>query len=754
MDLADYDEQLVTARIWTESSHIEQRLGDLTAHIEDVIQTYLRNHYANIMEYNVQAGEVAEPFRVVVVANFPVNFNDESARRLVQIARNGPRCGVFTLVTVDRKRSLPAGFDLADLESASMVLEWREGRFQWRDADFQPYPLSLEPGPSEALIPQVLERVGVAAKAASRVEVPFTFVVPPREQWWTSDSRSILRVPIGKAGALRRQFFELGKGTSQHVLIAGKTGSGKSSLLNALVTNMALHYSPDEVELYLIDFKKGVEFKSYASNALPHARVVAIESEREFGLSVLQRLDHELIRRGEMFRIAGVQDVASFRNEGNQLPRILLVVDEFQEFFTEDDRLARDAAQMLDRLVRQGRAFGLHIVLGSQTLGGAYSLARSTIDQMAVRIALQLSEADAHLTLSADNGAARLLTRPGEAIYNDANGLVEGNNRFQVVWLPDSEREEFLKKVRERAGNDGRQPAVFEGNAPALVDANLALTQWLNGDALGSGDVPRAWLGEAMALTAHTAAPFRRQNGCNLVVIGQNDEGVLGMMATALASLAGQLPGNGADTPSFYLLDATQPTAERDTPWGSLADALGSRVRFGGWRQAIEYVGQFHEELTRREQSADVQAPPVFFFIYGLHRCRDLRRPEDDYGFTPRGDAPLTPPQQLANVLREGPALGLHTLIWSDTLANLQRALDRAVLRELTLRVCLQMNVADSSTLLDSPVAGKLGAHRALLYNEEDGRMEKFRPYAFPSREWLDRVKARLAAGAAVAVSG
>src|SRR5947208_13993321 len=109
------------------------------------------------------------------------------------------------------------------------------------------------------------------------------------------------------------------------------------------------------------------------------------------------------------------------------MPRILLIVDEFQEFFTEDDRLAQEAALLLDRLVRQGRAFGLHVLLGSQTLGGAYSLARSTIDQMAIRIALQCSDADAQPILSKENTAARLLSRPGEAIYNDQHGQGEGH---------------------------------------------------------------------------------------------------------------------------------------------------------------------------------------------------------------------------------------------------------------------------------------------------------------------------------------
>src|SRR5205807_10415199 len=185
--------------------------------------------------------------------------------------------------------------------------------------------------------------------------------------------------------------------TSQHALIAGKTGSGKSTLLHALITNLSLFYSPDEIELYLIDFKKGVEFKTYAAHELPHARVVAIESDREFGLSILQRLDVELKLRGERFREAGAQDLRSYRDARGsaRAPRILLIVDEFQEFFLEDDKVSQDAAQLLDRLVRQGRAFGLHVLLGSQTLGGAYSLARSTIDQMAVRIALQCSEADA-----------------------------------------------------------------------------------------------------------------------------------------------------------------------------------------------------------------------------------------------------------------------------------------------------------------------------------------------------------------------
>ena len=131
-----------------------------------------------------------------------------------------------------------------------------------------------------------------------------------------------------------------------------------------------------------------------------------MESDREFGLSVLERIDEELVERGEIFRRLGVQNLPGYRSLPDQpaMPRILLVIDEFQELFVEDDKLAQDASLLLDRIVRQGRAFGVHAIMGSQTLGGAYALARSTMGQMQIRVALQCSESDSYLILGEENG--------------------------------------------------------------------------------------------------------------------------------------------------------------------------------------------------------------------------------------------------------------------------------------------------------------------------------------------------------------
>src|SRR5581483_10906374 len=305
--------------------------------------------------------------------------------------------------------------------------------------------LTLDPAPPQELATAFIQKVGRSSKDSSRVEVPFSHVAPADADLWSEETTNELTVAIGRTGATKLQYLAIGKGTCQHALVAGKTGSGKSTLFHVIITNLALWCSPEQVEFYLVDFKKGVEFKAYATHRLPHARVVAIESDREFGLSVLERVDDELKRRGDMFRKLGVQDIAGYKRAGGTepMPRSLLMIDEFQELFVEDDKISQGASVLLDRIVRQGRAFGIHVVLGSQTLGGAYTVARTTLGQMVIRIALQCNEADAYLIMDDSNPAPRLLSRPGEGIYNDTAGSVEGNSPFQAVWLSDEIRDSY-----------------------------------------------------------------------------------------------------------------------------------------------------------------------------------------------------------------------------------------------------------------------------------------------------------------------
>jgi len=756
MHLADFDGALVTNQVWTDPRQIEERLADLAAHMEMVTQKYLRNEYATIEEYNAVAEEVAEPYRVLVIADFPTKFDEKSAGRLAAIAAGGVPCGVLTLIAADLSKPMPPGFQFDELRPSCAHLTWdgARGLLTWDDPDLGRYPLALDPPPPAEFATRQIQKVGAAARDAKRVEVAFEFITPPADSWWARDTREDIDVPLGKAGATKRQHFTLGHGTSQHVLIAGRTGSGKSTLMHALITNLALNYSPDEIDLYLIDFKKGVEFKVYATYELPHASVVAIESEREFGISVLERLDAELRLRADRFRDAGVQDLNSYRNlpGAPPLPRILLVVDEFQEFFVEEDKLAQEAALWLDRLVRQGRAFGVHVLLGSQSLGGAFTLARSTLGQMAVRIALQCSENDAHLILSENNTAPRMLSRPGEAIYNDANGAPEGNHFFQVVWLSEESRESYLKKLHElaqvRKPKLARTPIVFEGDAPAdlarnaLLHARLAAPVW--------PEFPRsawAWVGDAISIKDPSSALFRRQGGNHLLIVGQNEDAALGVTVSTLLSLAAQFPPSGSATvrhgARFYVLDGTPEDHPNTGVLARVAAVLPQRVEVGTWRDVTQVLAEVGAEVQRRQEEKG-DGPEIFLFIHDLPRFRDLRKRDDEFSFSRREEG-ATPPDHLDSILREGPVLGVHVITWCDTVNNLNRYFAHQTLREFEMRVLFQMSPTDSGHMLDAPHASKLGQHRAFLASEEQNRIEKFRPYGIPSDEWLRWVGEQLA---------
>lgn len=759
MHLTDHAEALVGGRIWTETEQIEARLSELTAHMETVIQKYLRNEFQTIDEYNAQAGELAEPYRFLVVADFPAKFNDDALRRLRSIMESGARCGVFALLAHDVELPAPPDLHLEELARSGLHLVRRGAAFTQAERLLQAYPVALDTPPGEEPLTHIMHAVGRAAKDSLRVRLPFDAVTPPESEFWSSSAQHEISVPLGNAGAVRIQALRLGRGLAQHVLVAGKTGSGKSNLLHVLVTNIALWYGPDEVELYLVDFKKGVEFKAYATHPIPHIRALAIESDREFGVSVLQRLDAELGRRGDMFRAAGVQDLPAYRQAtGKVMPRTLLIVDEFQVFFTEDDRLSQEAAVLLDRLVRQGRAFGIHILLGSQTLGGSTGLPRSTMGQMAVRIALQCSDADSQLILDDTNVAARLLSRPGEAIYNDAGGRIDGNSPFQAAWLPDEVRNRYLDRLgglsRERCVVAPR-PSVFEGSAPADLRQNSLLEALVRAPAWpvesGPQNAPRAWVGESVAIKDPTAAVFSRQAGSNLLLIGQRDDAVDALLCSALLALAAQRSPAQA---RFVLLDPRAAEAGETSPLVNLATRLPHAVQVipmrevpGGLAALAELVQQRVAQDTgaATNGAAAEDGREVYVIVAGLQRYRILRKQEDSYSYGRAAeDAPVAPDKHLATLLREGPPHGVHVIAWADTLNTLERTFERGTLGEFGWRVLFQMSANDSSNLIDSPEANRLGLYRALLFSEEHGLLEKFRPYDALEPGWLADATATL----------
>jgi hypothetical protein len=196
MHLADYEESLINRRIWTQRDQIDERLAELNEHIEKVIQMYLRNEYATIMEYNERAGSVAEKYHFLVVADFPEGFSETAARRLQSIAVSGPRCGVFTLIHWNTRHSCPDGFMPDELRKNSVCLRGQGDRLIL-EGEKTGAAISLDPPPDADLAGALVHKIGKGSVDSNRVEVPFAQVVPAPRERWKNDTTNEVRVAIG-----------------------------------------------------------------------------------------------------------------------------------------------------------------------------------------------------------------------------------------------------------------------------------------------------------------------------------------------------------------------------------------------------------------------------------------------------------------------------------------------------------------------------------------------------------------------------
>lgn len=738
MHLGDFDPQLVSHRVWTQPTHIVKQLSQLESAAEDFIQQSLRNRYKNIVEYNRDAGALAEPFRILVWSAMPSALDEVSWKSLQCLLDTGARCGIMPILLIDPTLPWPSPEHRSVLFRRGLHLKISEnGKSMTADRPLIA-DLAIKPAlmPDENHAQTVIQEVGRRALLANRVEVPLEKLIPPAEERWNADSSKMLEIPIGQSGVGRVHSLKLGVGTAQHAIVAGKTGSGKSSMLHAVITSAALKYSPDNFRLVLLDFKKGVEFQVYANCQLPHADIIGIESHREFGLSALEYVDGCLQRRGELFRSAGVQDIASWNvvKPDQHLPRMLVVIDEFQELFVEDDKLSNQASLILDRIVRQGRSFGVHALLSSQTLAGSYSLPRTTLGQMGVRIALQCDAADAQIIFADDNPAAARLKHPGQAVYNDAGGRIEGNQPMQIGWLSKQQQEGWLSAIttgyqnKDYSTNILGRCVVYDGNRAASWNSENAgraiavARQNINADAI--------WCvaGESVAISPAVVFPLTSQAGRNVLIVGGDDSEA----AAVINSITHSFVRHAKDKSNvqIFAVQGAKPTDAKTLQLPEFWKALPCQVTVADTRNADELLTNVHAILKKRLDDPDSaeSAHPVLLNLIQIGRMRTLRR-EDEFGLGSYGDSSLTADKILEEILRDGPSNNMHVVVWAENYSTLARWLSRTSLREFEIRALMQMSANDSSNLIDSVAASRLGEHVMLLHDDATGQAQGFRPF-------------------------
>lgn len=732
------DDSLVTNRAWFEPEHIRKQLANIKEHISIVIQEKLRDQYPDITTYNQKAGEIAVPYKILLVFDFPVNFYDDTIRDLISIAETGVRVGVFPVIMVNSSKEFPYKFNLNELVSRIPESDWNP--FYGLKLKYVDYGIAFDKPPDENIRKQIIDEWGKKAKSSMRIEVPFGKLLQigelDNEHWWKGSTQDGIEIPIGLKTVHEPQLLVLGKGTLHHGLIVGRPGSGKSNLMHVIITASILKYSPEELNLYLIDLKS-VEFVAYKD--VPHVKVLAVDADREFALAILRKVNKEMLDRMEKFRYVA-NDIAEYREKTNKkIPRILLLIDEFQVLFEQDDQISSEARLILDRLVRQGRAFGIHVLLGSQSLAG-YSLSRATTDQMAVRIALQCSEADSRLVLAEDNPAARRLIHPGQAIYNSANGLIEGNSDFQVALFGDEDRQKYLDIITNLSEQMDfkEKPIIFTGNELPRIESCIPLIECLKNRPNKLPNEVNCWIGESISVSPSISVRFARRSGSHLLVVTREERDAMNILMSSVISLFAQYPPGYLN---IYIADFSTPGTEWSYLPKKIESLFPNEIKIVD-RKDLPYLLESLNNLLHLAIEEEKQVEiDNYLLIFGLQRIRELRTSSNSY-LDWRQKEEKSPVDYLMNILREGPELGVHLLIWCDTVGNLQRSIDRRVINDISFRIAGVMSEQESVQILDGPDAARIDKpNRLLYYNlEEPGEPEKIRPYTIEDLAWLESI--------------
>jgi len=766
VDIDDRTSEVINGKIWSSPNDIEDKLKIMTDHISNITQRCLQGKYENIYEYNRVAEQNAEAYQVLMLMDFPAGMTERSLKLLEQIVTSGPKCGVFTIIYRNesqykkiQERSMPL---ISNIESSFQQFDFsadgsdilcnankvKDKALLWRGIDL----------PTGDVMDSVIAKLKKGIKSAEKVVIGIEKVSHAES---TNSTKDGLRIPIGIHGAQEVQYLTLGVGGSHHALIAGVAGSGKSSLLHTIILRALTQYSPEELVIYLVDFKRGVEFKIYADFELPSFKVVAIESEREFGYNILMNLEREQKIRADLFKKSHVDKIEEYRDATKKkLPRILVIMDEFHELFSNsNDEIGKKSAQIMERIVRQGRAFGVHMILASQSYSNITGIDRAVFDQMAVRIVLKCSKADANLLL--DNGSNEIdlisIDDPGRAVYNSEAGNKEYNIHFRVAYIPPEKHRDMLGDIANKTKRfvDPQQPTrILLSN---IEDNQYSIfSRFDKYDSATYRNTGRLYIGESLTIANSIAMDFTRSAYSNMLMIGTDTEKARSMFAFSILSLCINywiVNRKPPQKPFIYLFNC-KPLDDsyfKDSP-KLLAEFLPEYIQYaacGDEADVQNILSQMYEDIS---EGASI-SQDKYFFVFGYQRAEELKsevklsQAEDiDSLFnimSTSSNKPKSAPKDMFHaIVKDGPQKGIHTLLWQDSFNALYQD-DKDIMSYFSMKIAFDMSPEEFSRFVSANDVSMMSENNAIYYNRARDN-QNFRPYQSPDEDWLKGICEKL----------
>ncbi|PDW36992.1 ATP-binding protein [Helicobacter pylori] len=446
-------------RILTESKEIEEALKHLYEYLKVNLQEKLAG-YRDFAHYNENATDPL-PLKALFLSGVDA-LSQNALYYLEKIMRFGSKNGVLSFVNLESEKNNQSAEDL------KRYAEFFKDRTSFERLKYLNVEVINDHGIKSQHMKDFADKIKAYYKQKKEVKRELKDLQKDKE-FWTKSSQYEVSVPVGWDINHKEVCFEIGN-EQNHTLICDHSGSGKSNFLHVLIQNLAFYYVPNEVQLFLLDYKEGVEFNAYvADTPLEHARLVSVASSVGFGVSFLSWLCDEIKKRAELFKQFNVKDLSDYRKH-DEMPRLIVVIDEFQVIFS-DNKSTKAVEGHLNTLLKKGRSYGVHLVLATQTMHGT-DINPSFKAQIANRIALPMDAEDSSSVLGDD--AACELVRP-EGIFNNNGGHKKYHTKMSIPKAPDDFKS-FLTKIHAEFNQRNLTPIdrkIYNGETPLKMPNTL-----------------------------------------------------------------------------------------------------------------------------------------------------------------------------------------------------------------------------------------------------------------------------------------
>lgn len=731
-------------RVCSTVSEIRQRIQDNTARYNS--SSGQMGSVKSLREYNKANPMNTRSFLLSIIQKFPSGLDEESIQSLRKMGADCGKWGFSSILCgtasdfqqVDKKIR-PALTDL--LQNCVYFEMHRQPGVGWAHFEVKGSDLPLENGCRVFFSPQPDAKTCVGMKNLLRSEMmragskKIDFeqardICPAPSKRYTETAKNGIVIPVGywDGGTPFHMIFD---DSRVHALINGDTGMGKTNLLHVLITNTMLRYSPEEVEMYLIDFKHGTEFRRYTTFKLPAFRMISLCNEPEFALKMLRGIKKELLRREKLFGNSITSLKSYIEKTGKKMSRILLIIDELYQMVEETKSIPAgnvirdEIIKFIKEFAVQARAYGIHMIISGQNLTNISEM-QVIKNSCATRIALRCSEQQVTGLIDQEAAKQMRMINPedkGACVVRAGQGVPSQIEHTAYI-EPDKQHIRLLGEINNHYAPIARYPKARVMATDARTDHEGIYQRFVLKKDLSDVRLNRFMLGEILTNQVVEEIDLTRKN--LWITGGQSEDAEKAGNSLCFYFLFSLLLHRRIcqnQMSVFFIGSGDEGDFYNWNPCVKLARELPNQVSLVPEDRTEELLAKVYQEMLNRRLSRAGHGFSPMWLI--------LQKPEELQFRN------MQVFQMLQELLQFGPEYGIQTMIWT---ADLQKAAPMQVSKvQFGEKIALEMDSSAYTAVLGiKPKVESKGWYANLT---KEGRM---RVYDLPEEDWVNQIIARL----------